>query len=181
MLRDAAGFPFRHFCLANRIEERRLPMIDVSHDGHDRRSRLRPFITARLNYILQQLIPDFLDRYFNFDSAFLGENRCGIEAHRLMKRQHLTHIHQLPNDVRRPLTDQLSEFFDRRPWGDFHTLPAWFGDFPRGAMVDVLGSVIPSSAPESHEDLAIGQHPHAISHLVVVADHLWGDLLFVLS
>jgi hypothetical protein len=36
-LRDAAGFVGRDFAMANRIDDRGLAMVDVAHDGHDRR------------------------------------------------------------------------------------------------------------------------------------------------
>ena len=40
VLRDAAGFAGRDFGLADGVEQRRLAVVDVAHDGHDRRARL---------------------------------------------------------------------------------------------------------------------------------------------
>src|ERR1039457_3708706 len=39
VLRDAAGLALGDVLLADRIEERRLAVVDVTHDGHDRRAR----------------------------------------------------------------------------------------------------------------------------------------------
>ena len=39
VLRDAPRFSFRHLGLADRVEKRGLPVVDVAHDGHDRRPR----------------------------------------------------------------------------------------------------------------------------------------------
>ena len=39
MLRDAARLALGDARFANRIEKRRLPVVDVAHDGDDRRAR----------------------------------------------------------------------------------------------------------------------------------------------
>ena len=39
MLRDAAGFARNHVGLADGVEQRGLAVVDVTHDGHDRRTR----------------------------------------------------------------------------------------------------------------------------------------------
>ena len=39
MLRDAAGLALGDVRLADRVEERRLAVVDVAHDGHDGRAR----------------------------------------------------------------------------------------------------------------------------------------------
>ena len=41
VLRDAAGFALGDLRLANRVEQRRLAVVDVAHDGDDRRARRR--------------------------------------------------------------------------------------------------------------------------------------------
>ena len=41
MLRDAAGFARHHVGLADGVEQRGLAVVDVAHDGHDRRTRLQ--------------------------------------------------------------------------------------------------------------------------------------------
>ena len=40
MLRDAAGFAARDIGLAQRVEQRGLAVVDMAHDGDDRRARL---------------------------------------------------------------------------------------------------------------------------------------------
>jgi hypothetical protein len=40
VLRDAAGFAHRDARLADRVEQRRLAVVDVAHHRHDRRARL---------------------------------------------------------------------------------------------------------------------------------------------
>ena len=40
MLGDAAGFAGHHVGVADRVEQRGLAVVDVAHDGHDRRARL---------------------------------------------------------------------------------------------------------------------------------------------
>ena len=39
MLGDAAGFAGDHIGWAQRVEQRGLAVVDVAHDGHDRRAR----------------------------------------------------------------------------------------------------------------------------------------------
>ena len=43
MLRDAASFALHHVGAAQGIEQRGLAVVDVTHDGHDRRARLQIF------------------------------------------------------------------------------------------------------------------------------------------
>ena len=43
MLGDAAGFMGDDVGAADRVEQRRLAVIDVAHDGHDGRTRLQAF------------------------------------------------------------------------------------------------------------------------------------------
>jgi hypothetical protein len=46
VLRDAAGFALRNLRLANRVEQRRLAVVDVAHDRDDRRAAAHIFGTA---------------------------------------------------------------------------------------------------------------------------------------
>ena len=39
VLSDSTGLAIGDFCTSNTVEQRRLTVIDVAHDGHDRRTR----------------------------------------------------------------------------------------------------------------------------------------------
>jgi len=67
VLRDASGFASRNVAAANRVEQRRLTVIDVTHDGDDRRTELLIFL------VFCQF--DFPDGFF-FEGQRAG---CGAE------------------------------------------------------------------------------------------------------
>ena len=48
VLRDAAGLARRHVGLADGVEQRRLAVVDVAHDGDDGRARLQVLVDVRL-------------------------------------------------------------------------------------------------------------------------------------
>ena len=59
VLRDAARFAGRDARLANRIHERGLAVIDVAHEGDDRRAQLELFRFRFLRWLAAAARPDF--------------------------------------------------------------------------------------------------------------------------
>src|SRR5439155_3702725 len=55
-LRDTACFGRGHVALADAVQERRLAVIDVTHDGHYRRPRLQQLRRVRLLQVRQHLL-----------------------------------------------------------------------------------------------------------------------------
>ena len=55
MLGDASGLTRHNSCIADRIQQRRLTMVNVAHDGNDRRTRLQIF------FVVFDLFDDIFD------------------------------------------------------------------------------------------------------------------------
>ena len=93
VLGDAAGLARGHLGLADRVEQRRLAVVDVAHDRHDRRAadevlvgvlelRLGVDLVGRVDDLdlLVELVRDHLD---------------GVVGERLGERRHLAQLHEL--------------------------------------------------------------------------------------
>jgi hypothetical protein len=92
MLGYAARFSGHHIRAADGIEQRRLPVIDMAHDGDDRRARLerlrRIFLAAEAD--LDIGFADALDVV-----PELGDQQlCGILVDRLVDGDHHAHFEQ---------------------------------------------------------------------------------------
>ena len=82
MLGDAAGFARHHVGLADGVKQRSLAVVDVAHDGHDRRARLQrggiirgveqPFLDVGLGHALDR-VSEFLGQQL----SRVGINRVG--------------------------------------------------------------------------------------------------------
>jgi hypothetical protein len=73
MLGDAAGFALHHIGAAQRVEQAGLAVIDMAHDGDDRRTRLQRFfridILAGVDVDIAfrnagDVVAEFLDQQF---------------------------------------------------------------------------------------------------------------------
>ena len=99
MLRDAAGLGGGDVGLTNRVEQGGLTMVNVSHDGDDRCSRLEIFL-----FILKELQTFFFLFFFDLgnddaDAQIVRQNHNGILVDTLVDIGHDTHLHQRHDDL----------------------------------------------------------------------------------
>jgi hypothetical protein len=119
MLGDAASFPGHDIGFADRIEQGRLAVIDMAHDGDDGRAR------NRRAFFVRPVKKTFLDIGFGdaFDrmAQFLGDQLRGIGFDHVGDRRHLALFHQELDDVNRAFGHAVGELLngDRLRQHDF--------------------------------------------------------------
>ena len=95
MLRDAAGLARDDVGLADRVEQRRLAVVDVAHDGDDRRTRLEVF-----GIVLEDKADSSSgDDHVQLEAEVLGEDLHGFAAHRLVHGMQVAEHHEALDDV----------------------------------------------------------------------------------
>ncbi len=97
VLRDAAGFALGDLRLADRVEQRRLAVVDVAHDRDDGRARLQVFRLRRFGLHLDQLLLEAAHQHLRAKVARDRLRRFGVE--RRVDRHHHAAIDQLLEDV----------------------------------------------------------------------------------
>ena len=118
MLRDAAGLARCDIGLADGVEDRGLAVVDMAHDGHNR----RPWLEGRL--VVLVVLDD--DIHIGLGNPFrlvpqlehdkLG--RLGIDG--LRDGRHDAELHQLLDDIRGALRHPVGQFLDRNVLGNGH-------------------------------------------------------------
>ena len=131
MLGDAARFAGHHVGVADGVEQRRLAVVDVAHDGDDRRPRDRrallvgtveqPFFDVRFG--------DALDGV----AHFLGDELRGVGVERVGQGDHAALTHQQLDDVDGALGHAVGEFLDGDRLGK--------DDFAGDLLFRLLGAV----------------------------------------
>ena len=116
VLRDSAGLGLDDGRLADRVEERRLPVVDVAHD----RDHGRPGDEILLGVLedLRELvlIGDVLDSHLALD---LGRDQLdGLVGQRLRDRHHLAEAHHDLDDLGRRDAERLRQVLDRDTGGN---------------------------------------------------------------
>ena len=110
MLGDAAGFARRHLGRADGVEQRGLAVVDVTHDGHDRRTR------HQRGGIVGGVEQAFLDVGFGdaLDGVaqFLGQELGGIGVDHVVDLRHVALLHQELDDVHTALGHAVGELLD---------------------------------------------------------------------
>ena len=110
VLRDAAGLGGDDARVADRVEQRRLAVVDVTHDRDDRRPRLERLlgVVERLRLLL--LVGGVLDRDLALD---LRRDQLDLlVAQRLRRRAHLAEAHEDLDDLRHRHAERLREVAD---------------------------------------------------------------------
>ena len=144
VLGDAAGLAGRHLGLADRVEQRRLAVVDVAHDRHDRRARLEVLVGVvelRLGVdlvggvddldLLVELVREHLDR---------------VVGQRLGERRHLAQLHQLLDHLGHGDAEVLGDVLDRRARVDLDDVGLEDRDVLRDRL-RVRAAPAPSAAP----------------------------------
>src|SRR5262245_19465612 len=136
MLGNAARLPGRDFGRSDRIEQRRLAVVDVTHDGHDRRARLeRRRVVGRVEQTFLHVgLRDALDGV----AEFLGDELGGIGIDHVGDLEHLALLHQDRDHGARGLGHAVGEFLDGDRLRDGHFAGELFlrlrGDFTLAAL-----------------------------------------------
>ncbi len=127
VLGDAAGLTGDHVRVADAVEELRLAVVDVAHDGDDRRTMRLAGVLAVVVLVveLQQLLQLDLLLFTRIDELDLGtdlgrEQLDHVVGQRLRGRDHLALLHQEPHHVRGGAVDLRSELLRRGGALDHH-------------------------------------------------------------
>ena len=138
MLGDAAGFAGHHVGMAQRIEQRGLAVIDVAHNGDNRRARLG---VGRVVDDVEQTLFD-VGRGHALDGMahFLGDQLRGIRIDHVGDLVHRALLHQQPDHIDRTFRHAVGEFLDIDRLGDDDFAGQLFLGFVRGVALQPLGA-----------------------------------------
>ena len=138
MLGDAAGFARHHVGVAQRVEQRGLAVVDVTHHGHDRRTRLG------IGGIVDDVEQAFFDvgRGDALDGVahFLGDQLRGVGVDHVGDLVHRALLHQQADDVDRALGHAVGEFLDGDRFRNDHLADELFLRLVRGMALQALGA-----------------------------------------
>ena len=92
VLRDAAGLAGRDVSGTDRVEERRLAMIDMAHEGHDRRAR-RPPLGGSAGFLLRlERLLDVERDVLDLVVELAGDQRRRVVVEHLVDGGHHPHV-----------------------------------------------------------------------------------------
>ena len=118
MLGDAAGFAGRDFGRADGVEQRGLAVVDMAHDGDDRRARLQ------VRRIVRRIEHAFFDVGFGDAphgvAEFLGDQLGGVGVDRIGDLRHVPLLHQDADHVDGALGHAVGQFLDGDRFRDRH-------------------------------------------------------------
>ena len=111
VLRDPAGLGRDDARLADRVEQRRLAVVDVTHDRHDRRARLERLLGVVEGLRLDVVVVGVLDRHLALE---LGRDQLHlVVGERLRRGLHRVEVHQQLDDLRHRDAERLREVAQR--------------------------------------------------------------------
>src|ERR671910_2249416 len=144
VLRDAAGLARGHLRLADRVEQRRLAVVDVAHDGHDGGARLEVLVVVLERRLRVLLVRDVDD--LDLLVELVREHLDGVVGQRLGQRGHLAQLHQLLDDVGDRDAQVLGDVLDRRAGVDLDDAGLQDADV-LGHRLGVGAAPAPAAAP----------------------------------
>src|SRR4051794_28618621 len=116
VLRDAAGLARGHVRLADRVQQRRLAVVDVTHDRDHRRARLEVLVGVLEHRLGRRVLGGRDD--VDLLVELVGEHLDRVVGQRLRERRHLAETHQLLDDLRHRHAERLRHVLDGRAGGD---------------------------------------------------------------
>ncbi len=132
VLGDAAGLALDDVLVADRVEQLGLSVVDVTHDGDDRRTRLGVLVLLGLEVNgerLQQLAVLVLGRdHLDVVAQLLAEQAEGVLVDGLGRSDHLAQVEQHLDQRAGLGVDPLGEVGQRRPPGQPDRLAVAAGD-----------------------------------------------------
>ena len=144
MLGNASRFARHHVGLADGVEQRGLAMVDVTHDGHDRRPRFE--LLGRVGIARQAFDHVRIRHAFDLVAHFLGDDLGEIGIDHIVDRMHLALLHQIFNDVDGALGHAVGEFLNGDRFRNDHFAERLFGGHLEalGLLFQALGAAAES-------------------------------------
>ena len=148
MLGDAAGLAGGDVGRANGVEQRRLAVIDMAHDGDDRRARLQ------IRRIVRGVEHALFDVGFGDAphgvTEFLGDELGGVGVDRVGDLRHMTLLHEDADHVDAALGHAVGQFLDGdRFWNDHFA-----GDLFLGLAIAVAADALNAAAERGDRTFA---------------------------
>src|SRR5680860_221155 len=137
VLGDAARLAGHDVGLADGVQQQRLAVVDVPHDGDDRRARLQ---LGRVVDLLAAELQLFGRDEVDLRAHLVGDDADEVLRHGLRHGDHLAHAEQHAHDVGGVHTDELGELPDRDAGQDIHRA---LDRGPYGAAVEGPVDVLP--------------------------------------
>src|SRR5512146_1177083 len=116
MLRDPAGLARRHVGLAQRVEERCLAVIDMAHDGDNRRTLLER--VGRIFVALQAELDVGFGDALDLVAEFGDHELRGVSVDRLVDGRHHADFHECLDHVAAALGHAVGELLHRDRLGN---------------------------------------------------------------
>ena len=111
VLRDPAGLGLDDRGLADRVEQRRLAVVDVAHDRDDRRPRSEILLAVVVRRGLELLLGGVLDRDLALELR--ADDLDLLVGERLRRRPHLAEAHEDLDELGHRDAERLREVLDR--------------------------------------------------------------------
>ena len=111
VLRDPSCLGLDHRRLADRVEQRRLPVVDVTHDRDHRRPRREIFLAVVVRRRLELLLGGVLDRDLALELR--ADDLDLLVGERLRRRPHLPEAHQDLDELGHRDAERLREVLHR--------------------------------------------------------------------
>ena len=138
VLRNAARFALGYAAVANRIEQRGLAVVDVAHDGDDRRARFE--LLRRVGFagraVREHLFKRLGDAEFEFNAKVGGNEFAGVEIDLLVDRGRHAEQEELLDNLRSRLADLLRKVLYRYGFRSDHRLFDHDGFRPPHGLLD---------------------------------------------
>ncbi len=118
VLRDAAGLARRDVRFADDVEQRGFAVVNVAHDGDDRRARLEIFrlvVNVEFDFFLDRVDDAFALRplfHFKLETVFRAKLLGDFFVNRLVDGGENAQLDQIADDDERLLFELLGEFAD---------------------------------------------------------------------
>jgi hypothetical protein len=110
VLRDPTGLGLDDGALADRVEQRGLPVVDVAHDRHHRRPGLEELVRIVVRIRLLVLLGGVLDRHLALELG--GDQLDRLVGERLGDGDHLPKAHHDLDDLGDRLTERRGQLLD---------------------------------------------------------------------
>ena len=144
VLGDAAGLARGHLGRADGVQQRRLAVVDVTHDRDDRRAPLEILVGV----LERRVRVGVLGRRDDLDLLveLVGDHLDRVVGERLRERRHLAEAHQLLDHVGDADAEVLGDVLDRRAGVDPDDVRLQRGDVLRRGLL-VGAAPAPAAAP----------------------------------
>ena len=109
MLGDAARFARGHASLADVVQQRGLAVVDVAHDGHDRRTRHQIGLGVLHVLLLQRVLGGLVQLQLQLHAEFGRNQTGGVVVQLVVDGGDDAQHHQLLDDLARGLADALGQ------------------------------------------------------------------------